>query len=125
MKCDKVACHKSSQVADSFFNRVGGLGHGGHTSGEREPGAEAVRPIHQLHMLGERDVLRKIIPSRIKAGLNRGSVSDTEKEDLPALCVTLGTMSIFMCPAGNAAEAVGIVFVVGGKNSIEHRNLQD
>lgn len=46
--------------------------------------------------------------------LNRGSVNDTEMEDmlttitdsLFALCVTLGTVPIIRCPAGNAAEAV-------------------
>ena len=46
--------------------------------------------------------------------LNRGSVNDTEMEDmlttitdsLYALCVTLGTVPIIRCPAGNAAEAV-------------------
>ena len=46
--------------------------------------------------------------------LNRGSVNDTEMEDmlttitdsLFALCVTLGTVPIIRCPSGNAAEAV-------------------
>merc|ERR1719209_1557329 len=48
--------------------------------------------------------------------LNKGSVSDSEMEDmlnnitdsLFALCVTLGTVPIIRCPAGNAAEAVAV-----------------
>jgi len=46
--------------------------------------------------------------------LNRGSVTDTEMEEmldsvtesLFSLCVTLGTVPILRCPKGNAAEAV-------------------
>jgi len=48
--------------------------------------------------------------------LNKGSVSDSEMESmlssvtdsLFALCVTLGTVPIIRCPAGNAAEAVAM-----------------
>jgi len=48
--------------------------------------------------------------------LNKGSVSDSEMEEmlnnitdsLFALCVTLGTVPIIRCPAGNAAEAVAV-----------------
>ena len=48
--------------------------------------------------------------------LNKGSVSDSEMEgmlnnitdSLFALCVTLGTVPIIRCPAGNAAEAVAV-----------------
>ena len=48
--------------------------------------------------------------------LNRGAVQDSEMEtmlnsitdSLFALCVTLGTVPIIRCPAGNAAEAVAV-----------------